>query len=161
MEPLWIWLIALLLVIAGLAGTLIPALPGLPFIFAGLWLAAWADGYAQVSGWLIVVLGLLTLIAMGVDFLAGVLGAKRVGASRQAIIGAGLGAILGLFFGLIGVFIGPFVGAFAGEYLARGRLGEAGKVGLGTWLGIVVGAAIKIGTAFLMLAAFAFAYFVT
>lgn len=161
MDPIWFWLIALLLVLVGLAGTILPALPGLPFVFGGLWLGAWIDGYAQVSGWLIVVLGILTAVAMGIDFMAGVLGAKKVGASKEAIIGASIGAIVGIFFGFIGIFVGPFIGAFAGEYLARGRLGDAGKVGLGTWLGIVVGAAVKIGTAFLMLALFAFAYFVT
>lgn len=136
----WLWILSLLLVIIGFAGTLLPALPGLPFIFSGLWLGAYIDQYAQVNVWVIVLLGLMTAGAMGLDFLAGLLGAKRAGASKQALIGATVGAVVGIFFGLIGIFVGPFIGAFLGEYLAKGRLGDAGKVGFGTWLGIVAGA---------------------
>lgn len=156
----WLWIAALLLVLIGFAGTLLPALPGLPFIFGGLWLGAHIDQYAQVSIWVVVVLGIMTAGAMGLDFMAGVLGAKRVGASKEALIGAAVGAVLGLFFGLIGIFVGPFIGAFIGEYIARGKLGAAGKVGIGTWLGIVAGAVVKIATAVMMLVVFAFAYFV-
>ncbi|MBL8515785.1 MAG: DUF456 domain-containing protein [Betaproteobacteria bacterium] len=160
MDPNWWWVLALLMILVGLAGTLLPALPGLPFIFGGLWLGAHIDQYAQVSGWVIVILGVMTAGAMSLDFMAGVLGAKRVGASKEALIGSALGAVAGLFFGLIGIFIGPFVGAFIGEYIARGKLGEAGKVGIGTWLGIVAGAVVKIATAVMMMVIFAFAYFV-
>ena len=161
MDVNWLWIVALLLIIVGFAGTVLPALPGLPLIFGGLWLGAHIDQYAQVSGWVVVMLGIMTAGAMALDFLAGLLGAKRAGASKQALIGATVGAIVGLFFGLIGIFVGPFIGAFVGEYLAQGKLGEAGKVGFGTWLGIVAGAVVKIATAVLMMAIFAFAYFVT
>lgn len=156
----WLWIAALLLILIGFAGTLLPALPGLPFIFGGLWLGAHIDQYAQVSVWVVVVLGIMTAGAMGLDFMAGVLGAKRVGASKEALIGATIGALAGIFFGLIGIFVGPFIGAFVGEYIARGKLGEAGKVGVGTWLGIVAGAVVKIATAVMMMVVFAFAYFI-
>ncbi len=160
MDLNWLWSAALLLILIGLAGTLLPALPGLPFIFGGLWLGAHIDQYAQVSVWVVAVLGVMTAGAMGLDVMAGVLGAKRVGASKEALLGATVGAVAGLFFGLVGIFVGPFVGAFVGEYIARGKLGDAGKVGLGTWLGIVAGAAVKIATAFMMIGTFAFAYFI-
>jgi uncharacterized protein len=160
MDPYWLWLLALLMILVGLAGTLLPALPGLPFIFGGLWLGAHIDQYAQVGVWVVVLLGSMTAGAMALDFMAGVLGAKRVGASKEALIGSALGAVAGLFFGLIGIFIGPFIGAFIGEYIARGKLGDAGKVGIGTWLGIVAGAVVKIATAIMMIVIFAFAYFV-
>lgn len=160
MDMNWLWIAALLLILIGFAGTLLPALPGLPFIFGGLWLGAHIDQYAQVSVWVVVLLGVMTAGAMGLDFMAGVLGAKRVGASKEALLGAAVGALLGLFFGLIGIFVGPFIGAFIGEYIARGKLGDAGKVGVGTWLGIVAGAVVKIATAMMMVVIFAFAYFV-
>lgn len=160
MDFSWLWIAALLLVLVGFAGTLLPALPGLPFIFGGLWLGAHIDQYAQVSVWVVAVLGIMTAAAMGLDFMAGLLGAKRVGASKEALLGAAVGAVLGLFFGLIGIFVGPFVGAFIGEYIARGKLTDAGKVGIGTWLGIVAGAVVKIATAVMMIAIFAFAYFI-
>ena len=83
-----------------------------------------------------------------------ILGAKRVGASPLALIGATLGAIIGIFFGLVGIIFGPFIGAFAGEFIARGRLGEAGKVGIATWLGLVLGTLAKLAIVFVMLALF-------
>lgn len=160
MDPNWLWIVAVLLVLAGLAGTLLPALPGLPLVFGGLLLGAWIDHFQRVGPVTLTLLGILTLAAMALDILAGAMGAKKVGASKLALAGASIGAIVGLFFGLIGIFVGPFVGAFAGEFLARGKLGDAGKVGFATWLGLLFGALLKIATAFVMLAIFVFAYII-
>lgn len=160
MEPLLG--VALLVVLAGIAGTVLPALPGVPLVFAGLWLAAWIDGYMQVSGLTVAILGVLTVLAMAVDLLASVLGAKRVGASRQAIAGAAIGAVVGLVvgFGLPGLIIGPFVGAVIGELMARGTMEQAARVGLGTWLGLLFGTIAKLALSLAMVGVFAFAYFV-
>jgi uncharacterized protein len=158
MDANWLWILAVLLVLVGLAGTLLPALPGLPFVFGGLLLGAWIDNFQRVGWVTLTILAILTVAAIAIDFFAGMLGAKRVGASKMAMVGAGIGAVAGIFFGLIGIFIGPFIGAFAGEYLERGKLGNAGKVGVATWLGLIFGAILKIGVAFVMLAIFVFAY---
>lgn len=151
--------LAIALVMIGLAGLILPALPGLPLVFAGMLLAAWAGGF-EVIGWVtLVILGLLTLLSVGVDIFATLVGAKRVGASRKALIGAVVGTVVGIFFGPLGIFIGPFVGALLGE-LWHGRvLGQAARVGLGTWLGILLGTVLKLGLAFTMLGLFAFAWF--
>ena len=125
------------LVIIGLAGVVLPALPGLPLMFAGMWLAAWAGGYDQVGVGTVIMLAVLTLLSLGVDIVAALLGAKRVGASRLALLGAAIGTVAGLFLGLAGIIIGPFVGALLGEWLHGRRLGMAARVGVGTWLGIV------------------------
>jgi hypothetical protein len=153
------YVLAVVLVVIGIVGVILPALPGLPVVFAGMVLAAWAGGF-EIIGWVtLVVLGFLTLLSVAVDFLATVLGAKRVGASRKALIGAMLGTVVGIFFGPVGLFAGPFVGALLGE-LWHGRLiGQAARVGLGTWLGIVLGTVLKLGLAFTMLGLFAFAWF--
>jgi len=152
------WLLAGILVLVGMAGTVLPALPGAPLVFLGLLLAAWIDGFQRV-GWLaLTLLGVLTLLSLGVDLLATSLGAQRAGASRQAILGAALGTVVGLFFGLPGILAGPFLGAVAGEYLARRDVAQAGRAGLGTWLGLVLGAAAKLALAFTMLALFLTAY---
>lgn len=158
------YVLAAVLVLVGLAGVLLPALPGLPLVFAGMLLAAWAGGFEEVSGWTMAVLALLTLLSLGIDFMATALGAKRVGASGPALVGAVLGTFAGLLFGLVGVFIGPFVGALLGELVwLRGvggrELGQATKVGLGTWLGIVVGTVLKLGLAFVMVGLFVIAWF--
>jgi len=160
MDPNWLWIVAVLLILVGLAGTLLPALPGLPFVFGGLLVGAWIDNFQRVGWFTLTILGLLTIVAMIADFMAGTLGAKKVGASKMALIGASIGAVVGLFFGLIGIFVGPFVGAFVGEFSQRGKLGDAGKVGLATWLGLLFGAVLKIATAFMMLAIFVFAYLI-
>lgn len=157
------YVLAVALMLVGIAGTVLPALPGLPLVFAGMLLAAWAGDFEQVGALTLAVLALLTLLSVGIDFLASSLGAKRVGASRPALVGAVLGTFAGLAFGIVGVFVGPFVGALVGEliWLRRigGRqLGQATKVGLGTWLGIVVGTVLKLGLAFVMVGLFAVAW---
>ena len=152
-EPLFIS--GLLLALVGLAGSVLPALPGTPLVLAGLVLAAWADGFQQVGWPTLLLLTLLMVTAYGIDLLATMLGAKRAGASRWGLAGAMLGTVVGIFFGLPGLLAGPFLGAVAGEYLARGDLRHAGNVGLGTWLGLVVGTAAKLALVFTMLGVFA------
>lgn len=159
------FLLAAVLVVIGLLGTVLPALPGLPLVFGGMLLAAWVDDFEKISIFTIVVLGLLTLLSVVVDFWASAAGAKRVGASRLAVIGAVVGTIAGLFFGLIGVFVGPFIGALAGELLQRrsvhhGDIGDAAKIGLGTWMGIILGTVLKLALAFMMIGLFALAWFI-
>jgi uncharacterized protein len=154
------YLLAVILVLVGIAGVILPALPGLPLVFAGMLLAAWAGDFQQIGWVTLVVLGLLTLLSVAVDFFATLVGAKRVGASKKALIGAVLGTFAGLFFGPIGLFAGPFVGALLGELWHGREIGQAAKVGLGTWLGILLGTVLKLGLAFAMLGLFAFAWFV-
>ena len=148
------------LILAGIAGTVLPALPGLPLVFAGMALAAWAGDFQEVGVPMLVLLGLLTVLSLVVDFLATMLGAKRVGASRLALVGSVIGTLVGLFFGPIGLFAGPFLGALVGELIHGRQIHAAAKVGLGTWVGIVVGTVLKLGLAFAMLGLFALAWFV-
>lgn len=157
------YLLAAVLVLVGLAGIVLPALPGLPLVFAGMLLAAWAGDFQQVGTFTLVVLGALTVLSLVVDFWATAVGAKRVGASGKAVAGAVVGTLAGLFFGLIGIFVGPFVGALAGELLhrrsvARTDLGDAARIGLGTWVGILFGVVLKLGLAFAMIGIFALAW---
>ncbi len=160
MDPSFIFhLLAVLLVLVGIAGIILPALPGIPLVFAGLLLAAWADDFAHV-GWLpLTVLGLLTLASFAVDILATVVGAQRVCASRKALWGTFVGSIVGLFFMPIGLFVGPLAGALLGEYWHTRELGRSTKVGLATWLGILLGFALKLALVIAMLGLFAFAWF--
>jgi uncharacterized protein YqgC (DUF456 family) len=146
------------LVLAGLVGTILPALPGPPLVFAGLVVTAWAEGFEKVGWVTLTILGILTLASFGIDLLAGSLGAKRLGASWQATVGAVLGTFVGLFFGLPGLILGPFVGAAAGELLARRSWQQAGKIGLATWLGLVLGTAAKLALTFTMIGIFVLAY---
>ena len=155
-----LWALALLLVLAGLAGAVLPAIPGAPLVFAGLLLGAWIDGFQKVGWFPLVVAGVLAALTFAVDLAATALGAKRVGASPLALVGAAVGTVAGLFFGFVGVVVGPFAGAALGEYVARRDLRQAGRVGLGTWLGIVLGSAVKIGLLLAMVGVFAVAWLV-
>lgn len=152
-----LYALSALLIVIGLAGTVLPALPGLPIVFAGMLLAAWVGDFQLIGGWTVALLALLTVAAMGLDFIAGLLGAKRVGASKLALLGAALGTVAGLFFGLPGLIVGPFVGAVLGELVHGRNAGIAAKVGLGTWLGMAFGAIVKLTLAFVMLGVFLFA----
>jgi uncharacterized protein YqgC (DUF456 family) len=155
----FLWLLALVLVFAGLGGLVLPALPGTPLVLAGLIVAAWAEEFTYVGWGTIGVLALLAVLAYAVDLLASALGAKRFGASKRAIFGAALGVLVGVFFGLPGILIGPFVGAVLGELSARRDLQAAGRAGVGAWLGLVVGTAAKFAIAFSMLGLFALVRF--
>ena len=152
------YLVAGALVVIGLLGVVLPALPGLPLVFAGMWLAAWAGGYAEVGVGTVIMLALLTLLSLGVDIVAALMGAKRVGASRLALLGAAIGTVVGLFMGFVGILVGPFVGALVGEYLHGRKLDMAAKVGVGTWLGIVFAAVLKLALGFAMLGIFVLAW---
>lgn len=150
---LW-WILAALIIIGGLIGTVVPALPGVPMIFAGLLLAAWSTGFETVGWGTMGVLAALTVLALLIDFLAAAFGAKRQGASPRAFWGATLGAIAGLFFGLAGIVFGPFIGAVAAELTAGSGAQQAGRSGYGVWIGLVLGTAAKLAIAFLMLGIF-------
>jgi len=154
------YVIAGVLIVVGLLGTILPVLPGLPVMFAGMLLAAWAGGFERIGAGTLTALGLLVLLSMVVDLLSSLYGAKRSGASNKGLWGAGLGGFAGIFFGIPGLVAGPFLGASLGE-MAHGRAWrDASKVGLGTWLGILVGALLKLMLAFWMLVVFALAIWV-
>ena len=156
----WWWLLAMLLVLVGVAGSVLPALPGVPLVFAGLLLAAWVDGFEKV-GWLpLVLLGLMTVLSFVIDFAASVLGAKRVGATPLSIAGAAIGAVAGIFLGLPGLVIGPFAGAVIGELVSHGKIEQATRAGLATWMGLLFGTLAKLALVFSMLGLFAAAYLI-
>jgi uncharacterized protein YqgC (DUF456 family) len=159
LHALW-YVLAVVLIVVGFIGTIVPALPGVPLVFLGMLVAAWADGFQHVGLWTLIGLGVLTVIAVAVDFLAGLAGARRVGASRMALIGAAIGTIVGIFFGIPGLLLGPFLGALIGELVAGGTLKRATGVGVGAWIGFLVGTVLKLGVCFAMLGLFALAFIV-
>jgi uncharacterized protein YqgC (DUF456 family) len=154
-----LWLLAALLVVGGLAGSVLPALPGVPLVFAGLVVGAWADDFQRVSWLTLTLLGILTIASFAIDLAATALGAKRVGATKLAVIGAMLGTLGGALLGIPGLIFGPFVGAVAGEMLSHGRMQQATRAGFATWMGLIFGTLAKLALVFTMLGVFAVAYF--
>lgn len=155
MEVTLLWALCVALILLGLAGTVLPVLPGTLLVWAGIVLGAWIDDFAHVSITTVVVISVLALLAWGLDYAAGLLGAQRAGASKLALLGAAVGTVLGLLMGLVGVLFMPLVGAAVGEYVARRDEGRAVKVGLATWVGIMLGLLAKVVLAFIMVGVFA------
>lgn len=149
-----LWLLSAALIVVGVAGTVLPALPGTLFVLAGIVLGAWIDDFSRVGWGAVAAVSVLAVAAWVLDYVAALLGAQRVGASRQAVIGAMLGTVAGLFMGLVGVLFMPLVGAAAGEYMARRDERRAVQVGVATWLGIMAGLLAKVVIAFIMIGIF-------
>lgn len=169
-QLLW-WTLATALVLVGLAGTVLPAIPGTVLVLGGLVLGAWIDGFTRVGGWTIALIALLAVLAWVTDYVAAMLGAKKAGASPWALLGAALGTVAGIFTGFVGLLFLPLAGAVAGEYFARTRQSglaittvhndhatQAAKVGVATWIGMLVGTVVKLVLVFLMIGVFALAY---
>lgn len=167
------WALVVLMVLVGLAGTVLPVLPGALLVLAGLFVGAWIDGFSRVSGAAMAWITVLALLAFATDYVAALLGAKRAGASRWALIGAAIGTVVGLLMGFVGVLFMPFVGAVVGElYALRREPGGAAsafpaqagvdkeharralRVGTATWVGLLVGTAVKLALVFMMIGVF-------
>lgn len=175
----WQIIVAILLVTIGIAGTILPMLPGVPLVFAGLLLAAWHGGFDEVSILTMVIIGLIASMAWAVDFFASVVTAKKAGASKYALWGAAIGAIVGIAGGIVGLIVGPAIGAIIGELITHKSVTKqtiskeatteatTGKataaklttVGIAAGLGFVLALAIKIVLVLTMLAVFAYAYY--
>ena len=151
-----LWVFAILLSVAGIAGLVLPALPGAPILFLGLFAAAWAEKFTYVGAGTLSALGIIAVLTYFVDFAAGAFGAKKFGASRRSVLGAVLGSIVGLFFGLPGLIIGPFAGAVIGELTVRSNITAAGRAGVGATIGFAIGTAAKLSLGFTMIALFFF-----
>lgn len=152
-----LWVIAVVIMAVGVAGTVLPAIPGATLVFGGIALAAWADGFTRVPVWVVVVAGLLAALTWVIDFVAAAAGAKRMGASPWAVVGAAAGTVAGIFTGFVGLIFLPLAGAALGEFAAKRDLVRAGKVGVATWLGLLIGTAAKVAIVFAMLGLFAIA----
>ena len=155
-----LWVVAVLLMLVGIAGIILPALPGVPLIFGGILLAAWIDDFQRISATTVVVLAVLAVAGIVIDYVAAALSAKRVGASKQGIIGAAIGTLAGVFTGLWGLLFMPLIGAAAGELIAHKDMLRAGKVGAATWFGLLVATAVKLAIAFAMIGVFIAALFI-
>jgi uncharacterized protein len=157
---LLLWLIVVALMLIGLAGTVLPALPGVVLVLAGVILGAWIDDFTRVPVWVVILLGVLAVIAWVTDYVATLLGAKKAGASTLALVGAAVGTILGIFTGLIGLLFMPLAGAALGQYMSERDSKNAAKVGIATWLGLLVGTILKVVIVFMMLGIFWAAYLI-
>lgn len=155
----WYWVLAGVLVVVGYIGLILPVLPGIVFIFSGLLLAAWIDGFSKVSEITMIVVGVLSLLVWAVDFVASYFTAKKARASKLALVGTIIGALLGILGGIVGLIVGPIIGAVIGEFISRRNSTDAARVGLAAGLGFVAGAIVKMMMSAIIIAIFFIAYF--
>jgi len=153
-QALILWIAGAILTVTGLAGMLLPFVPGAPFLFLGLLFGAWAEGFRYVGlGTLLILAGMAALTYL-VEFVASILGVKKYGGSRRAIMGAALGGLAGIFLGVPGILLGPLVGAVLGELSLQRSLDQAARAGFGTVVGMAVGVAGKLAIGIAMLGLF-------
>lgn len=155
-----LWIVAIAMIVVGIAGTVLPALPGVVLVFGGIALAAWIDDFARISGWTVAVVGLLAALGFAADYVAAALGAKKAGASTLAVVGAAIGTVAGIFTGFVGLIFMPLLGAAVGEFIAQRDVLRAGRVGIATWIGLLIGTAAKVAIVFTMVGIFVFALLV-
>jgi uncharacterized protein YqgC (DUF456 family) len=146
-----LYVAGVLLALVGLAGLVLPGLPGAPMIFLGIVAVAWADGFTRIGVGGLLITGALAAIISIVDYTAGVVGARKFGASWWGLLGAFVGFLAGLPFGLPGLILGPIVGAVLLEYLKEPDFARASRVGAGTLVGFVAGTALKYALAFVLI----------
>jgi len=136
--------LALVLMAGGTIGSVLPILPGTPIILAVAVGHRLYFGQTGASTWVLVVLAALTVLALVLDYLAGMIGAKKLGATWRGVVGAVLGGIIGIFFSFPGMLLGPFVGATLFELVGGREFQPAARAGLGATIGLVAGAVGKL-----------------
>lgn len=146
-------IIASIMFMAGLAGTVLPILPGVVLVFAGALIYGFmVDFQGGLDLWFYLGQGTAVLLILVVDYFAAAWGTKRYGGSPAAVVGSIFGTILGvLLLGPFGVIIGPFLGAFAGEYLKRRSPDLALRAAMGTVVGFLGGTALKLAIEIVMI----------
>ncbi len=150
-----LFILTLLIMLIGLAGTVIPMLPGLPIMWLGALIYALITGFEKIDWTFLVIFGLLTAVTTLLDYVANLYGAKKMGATRWGVLGAFLGMLIGLFAaGLVGLLLGSFLGAILGEILGGRKGPQALKAGVGTFLGFLSGTMIKFVVGCAMLGIF-------
>lgn len=142
MDLLLIILGALCLLV-GLIGCILPALPGVPLAYVGLWLLHATD-QVQFSWQFLLIWGIVVLVVSLLDYVVPVWGTKRYGGSKAGVWGSTLGLLVGLFLGPWGIVLGPFVGAVLGELLAGKQTSEAMRAGWGSFIGLFTGTILKL-----------------
>jgi uncharacterized protein YqgC (DUF456 family) len=146
--------VALLVMLIGLFGSVVPGLPGVPLVLAaavGHWLIF---GPHSVSGAVLFGMTAATAVALLLDYAASMLGARRFGATWRGVTGAAVGGVVGLFFNLPGIILGPFVGATLFEMVGGHKFKDASRAGLGATVGLFVGVLAKCAICAAMIGVF-------
>jgi uncharacterized protein YqgC (DUF456 family) len=152
--------VGFVLAIIGIAGSVLPVIPGPPVSFLSLLVISFEKDWLPFSTNFLIIMGIITLVLVVIDYIVPAIGAKKYGASRNGLAGSIIGMIIGFFvFPPFGIFIGAFLGAVAGE-LISGKKGETAiKIGIGTFVGNLTGIALKLSFSIFVLVMYISALF--
>lgn len=148
------FLSALFFFLLGMAGSILPALPGAPLVFVGVLLYGLITDFSHYTVFFILGQAILALSTFALDYIASVLGVKRFGGSSAAVWGAIIGVFVGVFIGPWGLIIGPVSGAVLAEFLTGKKASQAIRSGLGGFVGFLLGTLSKLLIAGIMIAWF-------
>ena len=140
---------AVLLMLTGIIGCLVPVLPGPPLSFLGLVLLHFTR-FAFFPSSLLITMAAIAIIVTILDYIVPVWGTKKFGGSKYGTRGAAVGLVIGLFLGPVGIIVGPFVGALVGELIFRDDLRYAFRAGFGSLLGFLTGIGLKLAASLIM-----------
>jgi uncharacterized protein YqgC (DUF456 family) len=141
--------VAILLMLTGIVGCLVPVLPGPPLSYLGLVVIHFTR-FAVVSQKLFIILGVIAVVVTVLDYIVPIWGTRHFGGSKYGARGATVGLIIGLFLGPPGIIIGPFIGAFVGELIFKDDVKYALKAGFGSLLGFLTGVGLKLAASLLI-----------
>jgi uncharacterized protein YqgC (DUF456 family) len=141
--------LAIVLMIVGIAGCLLPVLPGPPLSYLGLVVLHFTR-FADISKNLFIILAIVAIVVTVIDYVVPIWGTRRFGGSKYGMRGATVGLIIGLFLGPFGIIIGPFIGAVVGELIFRDDIKYALKAGFGSLLGFLTGVGLKLAASLLI-----------
>ncbi|MGF7056727.1 DUF456 domain-containing protein [Brassicibacter mesophilus] len=132
--------VTVVVMIIGFIGTFIPAIPGTGLVFVSALVYGIITKFNDITVTMTIVFGVLTVVAIILDYSASLITTKKVGASRYGVMGAIIGGIIGfIIFNIIGLIIGQSAGAIVGELLRSRDLGASIKVGFATFIGYLLG----------------------
>lgn len=151
------FIVALVVMIVGLAGVILPVLPGIPLIFAAAALYGIVTGFSGIGLNMILFLAGLTVFGLIVDYLANYLSVRKMGGGRAGAVGAVIGLMVGVWLGLAWIVILPFVLAVAFELLAGKEGRSAFKAGLGAMVGLLFGGLLRFVIGCVMIGLFVWA----
>ena len=148
MDALWLGL-GVILMVVGLAGCVLPFLPGPPLCYIALLIQQLQSDPPYATDFLIL-WAVITVIITGLDFVIPIYGTKKFGGTKYGMWGCALGLFAGIWLGPLGIIIGPFVGALVGELLASSNSDQALKAAWGSFLGFLLGTLLKLIACFVM-----------
>lgn len=147
-------IIGAVLMLVGLAGCIVPIIPGPPISYIGIILLHLTDKYGFSEKFLVIWF-LLTVAVTVLDYVVPVYGTKKFGGTKKGVWGSTIGLVLGLFFAPIGIIVGPFLGAYIGEMMAENNSQKALKAAFGSFFGFLTGTIMKMAVSGIMLFHFA------